>query len=111
MALMSYGLEGKNKAIRRQQKRLCDGFWKSRPDAIVRVGSDGKRTPATLNDLAMFKNYAVDTRANQLDVPVTVWWRGAARKLVRIADYRKFPVMGVVPVPLAERRIVGIKAA
>jgi hypothetical protein len=73
---------------------LCDAYWKSRPDAILRVGSDGSRTPVTVDDLAVFKNYAVETRANQLEAPVTVWWRGAAHKLVRMADYHNYPVMG-----------------
>ncbi len=75
-------------------RALCEAFWTGEEAGILRVGSDGYRAPVSHGEIAAFRTIAIDTRADQLSAPMLAWWHGAARRLVRAADYHAYPLVG-----------------
>ena len=61
---------------------------------IAQVDSAGRRQPVTLEDLAAFRLYSIDTAANQLSQPVEVRINGAWTTLRHAADHRAYPRVG-----------------
>lgn len=74
--------------------QLCDAYWKRRLLGILQVGGDGVTRPATLGDLAVFRNYAIERDADQLAHPVAIIWKGRRQLLTREADYHQYPRIG-----------------
>ena len=61
---------------------------------IEQVDSVGRRQAVTLEDLAAFRLYSIDTAANQLSQPVEVRINGAWKTLRHADDYRTYPRVG-----------------
>lgn len=61
---------------------------------IVQVDSAGRRRAVTLDDLAAFRLYSIDTAANQLSQPVEVRINGAWKTLLPARDHRAYPRVG-----------------
>ncbi|HZN03097.1 MAG TPA: transglutaminase-like domain-containing protein [Candidatus Polarisedimenticolia bacterium] len=61
---------------------------------LEQVDSAGRRQTVTLDDLAAFRLYSIDTVANQLSQPVQVRINGAWRTLRHAKDHRVYPRVG-----------------
>jgi len=64
------------------------------PSGIEQVDSSGRRRAVTLEDLEPFRQYSIDTAANQLSQPVQVRINGAWTTLRHAEDYRAYPRVG-----------------
>ena len=76
-------------------RRLCAAYWKGKWGDIEVVGSDGKRRPATKDDLAPYRGFSIVRRTNHLSLPEEVSVNGQPlRRLTLEKDFRKYPFVG-----------------
>lgn len=75
-------------------RELIESYWKKQIKGIVKVGSDGKRTPISMSDLKIYRMYSIVLRTNQLSQPETVFMNGVETKLVVQKDYTRYPFVG-----------------
>ena len=69
--------------------------WEEQDAAgIERVDSAGRRMKVSVDDLAMFRLYSIDTDANQLSEPVEVRINGTWTTLRHARDHRAYPRVG-----------------
>jgi transglutaminase superfamily protein len=73
---------------------LYRAFEEKDPAGIEEVDSTGRRRQVTLADLEHYRQYSIDTAANQLSDPVEVRINGTWRTLQHAEDYRSYPRVG-----------------
>jgi hypothetical protein len=73
---------------------LCGAYLRGDVRGIQRVDSDGRRAAVAREDLAVFREYSILLKADQLTDPATLKVNGRERDLVLAADPRTYPVIG-----------------
>jgi len=73
---------------------LCDAYINKDIKGIAKVTSDGVKTQITLDDIAVYRSYAVSLRNDHLTEPMEVRVNGALKRLTHNPDYHAYPLVG-----------------
>lgn len=101
----TFDLHYEKNGVPMKGRDLSRAFWSRDAAGIFKVGSDGKRAAARLDDISEYRGYSILLRANHLSDPAGIEQNGVPRKLGLEAAFAKYPFTGRDRIGFAEPAI------